>query len=138
MLEVYGLFKMNRWSESCFASMGEALESDHGGDWPLPYKYRENGIIFPVGSTKEQVRAILNASGRLDHATDPINPTHYKANGMEAIDVMEAFGLTSNYYRSSALKYVLRAGKKGDDKEDLQKAIWFLQREIDKLMKEKA
>jgi hypothetical protein len=62
---------------------------------------------------------------------DPINPPHYKAaGGMECIDVIEAFGLGFNL--GNAVKYILRAGKKGDAKEDLRKAIWYLQREVDK------
>jgi hypothetical protein len=31
------------------------------------------------------------------------------------------------------IKYVLRAGRKGDALEDLKKAAWYLDREIDKL-----
>lgn len=64
---------------------------------------------------------------------DPINPSHYKAEHMEVIDVIEDFDL--NYYRANAVKYLLRAGKKDPNKvkEDLQKAEWYLQREIDRL-----
>lgn len=59
------------------------------------------------------------------------HPPHYKANGMEAIDVIEAFA-PSNYHRGNALKYLLRAGKKGDLIQDLRKAIWYIEREIGK------
>lgn len=58
---------------------------------------------------------------------DPINPSHYKRNGLEAIDVIEAFEL--NYRVGSATKYILRLGHKNDALEDLRKAIWFLRRE---------
>jgi hypothetical protein len=63
-----------------------------------------------------------------DHPGDPISPSHYKAGGMEAIDVIEAFGL--DYHLGNATKYILRAGKKGDRIEDLRKAVWYLEREI--------
>lgn len=56
------------------------------------------------------------------------HPPHYKAGGLEAIDVIEAFGL--NFHLGNTLKYVLRAGKKGDAVEDLKKAAWYLTREI--------
>ncbi|QII11220.1 hypothetical protein KsCSTR_18410 [Candidatus Kuenenia stuttgartiensis] len=60
--------------------------------------------------------------------SDNINhPPHYQANGMEVIDVIEAFGL--GFHMGNAVKYILRAGKKTDNpKEDVQKAIWYLER----------
>ncbi len=58
------------------------------------------------------------------------NPSHYLKNGMECIDVIEAFELGFNL--GNATKYILRAGHKGDRKEDLQKAIWYLNREINR------
>jgi hypothetical protein len=59
---------------------------------------------------------------------DPINPDHYRANGMEAIDVIEAFGL--GFHCGNAVKYILRAGRKGEAVEDLRKARWYIDREI--------
>lgn len=59
---------------------------------------------------------------------DKINhPEHYKSGGMEAIDVIEAFGL--GFHLGNAVKYILRAGRKTSDaKEDIKKAIWYLER----------
>jgi hypothetical protein len=58
------------------------------------------------------------------------HPTHYRSDsGFEAIDVIEAWDL--NFNLGSALKYICRAGLKTSRKEDLQKAIWFLTRELD-------
>jgi hypothetical protein len=64
--------------------------------------------------------------------SDAINPNHYKsANGLEAIDVVEAF-LMDKPYRWAPLKYLLRAGKKPGQPEvqELRKAIWWIEREI--------
>lgn len=66
--------------------------------------------------------------------TYPTDPDHYKAldkdgDVIEAIDIIEAFGL--NYRLGNVLKYILRAGKKGDRNEDLLKALWYLEREIE-------
>lgn len=62
-------------------------------------------------------------------AADPVNhPPHYKANGMEAIDVIEAFKL--NYRVGNAAKYLLRHMQKGNALEDLKKARWYIDREI--------
>lgn len=60
------------------------------------------------------------------------HPDHYQSNSIETIDVIEAFDL--NFSLGSAVKYILRAGKKpGEDPtEDLSKAIWYLQREVDR------
>lgn len=49
---------------------------------------------------------------------------------MECIDVIEAFSL--NFRLGNAIKYILRCDKKGAKKEDLQKAIWYIQRELEK------
>ena len=63
---------------------------------------------------------------------DPVhNPAHYKSGGIEVIDVIEAFDL--NFRLANVIKYVLRAGRKGNMLQDLQKAAWYLNREIDKL-----
>ena len=59
------------------------------------------------------------------------HPQHYKGNGIEAIDVIEAFDLSFNI--GNAIKYILRAGKKGDKIQDLHKAQWYLAREILKM-----
>ena len=64
------------------------------------------------------------------------HPAHYQsAAGIEAIDVIEAFGLGFNL--GNSIKYILRAGRKETAKtlEDLKKAAWYLQREIANLEK---
>lgn len=60
------------------------------------------------------------------------HPNHYGGgeNPYEAIKVIEAWEL--NFHLGNAVKYISRAGKKGAAKQDLQKAVWYLQREIDK------
>mgnify|MGYP001573816231 CR=1 FL=1 len=57
------------------------------------------------------------------------NPSHYKGKSLECIDVIEDFQL--NFCLGNAIKYILRAGKKGERNEDLQKAIWYLTRALD-------
>ena len=61
------------------------------------------------------------------------HPNHYggEGNPYEAIKVIEAWDL--NFRLGNAVKYIARAGKKGAVKQDLKKAVWYLQREIDKL-----
>lgn len=60
------------------------------------------------------------------------HPDHYQTpNGLEAIDVIEAF-FHDSFHLGNVFKYIARAGRKGDYVEDLQKAAWYLQREIDR------
>ena len=59
---------------------------------------------------------------------DLINPAHYKVNGLECIDVIEALGL--NFHLATAFKYLWRAGRKGSAVEDVKKARWYLDRWI--------
>lgn len=57
------------------------------------------------------------------------HPAHYRADsGIEAIDVIEAWDL--GFCLGNALKYICRAGMKGDAVEDLEKARWYIDREI--------
>lgn len=63
--------------------------------------------------------------------TDNINhPTHYQANGLEAIQIIDAF-FTNNFNLGNVFKYISRAGKKGDYIEDLKKAAFYLNHEIE-------
>ena len=56
------------------------------------------------------------------------HPKHYNVKGFEVIDIIDAFNL--NFNMGNALKYLLRADRKGNKVQDLQKALWYLQREI--------
>lgn len=59
-------------------------------------------------------------------------PPHYKDGGIETIDFIEAKKLGFNL--GNAVKYISRAGKKNDALEDLKKARWYLNREINNMM----
>jgi len=68
-------------------------------------------------------------SNNVDH------PVHYGGadNPYEAIKVIEAWELGFNI--GNTVKYISRAGKKGYALEDLEKAAWYLNREIQSLKK---
>jgi len=63
------------------------------------------------------------------------HPNHYggKDNLYEAIKVIEAWDLGFNL--GNTVKYISRAGKKINTLEDLEKASWYINREINKLKK---
>ena len=58
------------------------------------------------------------------------NPSHYNKNGIEVIDVIEAYNL--NFRLGNVIKYILRSDLKGNKKQDLEKALWYLKREVEK------
>lgn len=57
-------------------------------------------------------------------------------NPYEAIKVIEAWGLP--FSLGNVLKYLSRAGKKGDAIEDLEKALWYLDHELNRRKAAKA
>jgi hypothetical protein len=65
---------------------------------------------------------------------DPINPDYYKRGGIEKYEIIDAWGL--DYYTGTALEYILRAGKKDNEVEDLNKAIRTLQHKVEMLTNE--
>lgn len=65
--------------------------------------------------------------------TDNINPSHYKGNGMESIDVIEAFlpkEQVIGFLRGNIIKYQLRYKNKGGV-EDLKKQQWYTNKLIE-------
>jgi hypothetical protein len=60
------------------------------------------------------------------------HPKHYGGNTIyEAIKVIDAWNLS--FSLSSALKYLCRSPHKGSQIEDLKKAVWYIQHEIELL-----
>ena len=62
---------------------------------------------------------------------DPVNhPKHYTdhPSGVECIQITEHM----NFCLGNAVKYIWRADLKQDAEEDIEKAIWYLQRELEK------
>ena len=67
---------------------------------------------------------------------DMVNhPPHYTFGGIEVIDALEAWQLP--FHLANAVKYIARSGHKGNEIEDIRKAIWYLDRYIKFKEKEK-
>lgn len=60
------------------------------------------------------------------------HPQHYNQ-GIEPIDVIESWGL--NFSLGNVIKYTLRAPYKENMIQDLEKAKWYLERELQRLKK---
>lgn len=69
--------------------------------------------------------------GTIKH--DAVNhPSHYTRGKIEVIDFIEDQQLP--YHLGNVIKYIARAGYKGDKLEDLKKARWYLDRYINEVM----
>jgi len=84
------------------------------------YNMSEDTTVRPVWRPKASV---YNSVSR---------PKHYTCSPIETWDAIEAWGL--NFNLGNVVKYISRAGHKGDALEDLKKAREYLNREIDKLV----
>ena len=62
------------------------------------------------------------------------HPKHYNSHpsGVECIDIIEHF----SFNIGAAMKYIWRADYKANPVEDLQKAIWYLEREVQRRLKQ--
>ena len=68
---------------------------------------------------------------------DNVNhPYHYNSGRIEVIDFIEDKGL--GFHLGNAVKYISRAGRKNPDNtiEDLRKAVWYINRQIQRLERE--
>lgn len=100
--------------------------------WEPAGELKEVGIIdAPVAVEIKQKRVKVRL---LD---DPVNsPAHYTYGGIETIDYIRA-KLTPEefigYLKGSVIKYTSRAGKKAELVQDLEKAQWYMNRQIREL-----
>ena len=95
----------------------------------------EDGNIYYLGNYRGATDSIwISGEGSWELVIDAVNhPTHYTQGKHEVIDVIADWDL--NFDRGSAVKYIVRAGKKDPSKEveDLEKAIYVLQHEVNQL-----
>jgi len=82
----------------------------------------------PAGSLNK-VPSIVQEHFHITMVEDPVNhPSHYKVGGIETIDFIESKEL--GYNLGNVVKYITRSDHKGNKLQDLQKAQWYLNREI--------
>jgi hypothetical protein len=89
-------------------------------------------IIEPITIRKKPV---FKKERKLSSSVhDPVNhPKHYTEHpsGIECIQITEHM----SFSLGNALKYIWRADLKNNAVEDLQKAVWYINREIEKRSK---
>lgn len=81
--------------------------------------------LYPVGTRCP----CLEKADPVDH------PAHYRGHpsGIECIEIVREM----SFCAGNAIKYIWRAGLKGDAIEDLEKAMWYLGDEIRRLKKQR-
>jgi len=97
------------WRELCEKAMRDV-------EWERAWKN-----LTPTTKSADPVRPEPNT---VDH------PRHYNVGKIEAITVIEDWNL--NFNLGNTLKYLARCDHKGNPVEDLKKALWYLQRELDR------
>jgi hypothetical protein len=108
------------WQDTFEHYIGEVVTVDYITDYDSPRT--ADGYVLDAGE---------------EWATEPANddvnhPSHYTSyKGIEVIQLTEQM----NFNRGNAVKYTARAGLKNPDTEvqDLEKAVWYLQREIQRI-----
>jgi hypothetical protein len=114
---------INDWCKAYMAQIYQETGSIKPGDFIL----NEQVAMFHKGENCMAKKYWFELKG-IDFM-EPTKPDYYKAKGMECFDIIEAYELGFNL--GNVVKYTLRAGKKEDKVKDLQKAIVYLQREIE-------
>lgn len=103
---------------------------------------KKEDVVAPVFSKKETDKSLINVESVSDlYPIDETklqpnmvnHPSHYNKGKIEVIDFIEDQGLS--FHLGNVIKYVTRAGAKGDKLEDLKKAQWYLDRYINEVMK---
>lgn len=88
--------------------------------------YIMNAGTVPEYEHVDWIDVVMTKKEAVDH------PEHYSPGVYEAINVIEHYNL--GFHLGNSVKYILRAGKKHNNvKEDIDKAIWYLQRYKEKL-----
>lgn len=95
-----------------------------------------NNIDAIKVTVKENDANVLKHDNSSDVKSNAVNHPKYYQGKIEVIDFIEDKGLGFNL--GNCVKYISRAGKKNPEKflEDLEKARWYLNREISRIKKE--
>ena len=125
----YNRLTHQKWSENIDLKKEFGYSTIYKALYDLENKI-ENGKLVESNSNTENVSQGKN---------DPVNhPSHYTDGKIEVIDFILDKKL--NFTRGNAVKYISRAGKKNPETEieDLQKAAWYINKEIQRLQGNKS
>jgi hypothetical protein len=112
-------FPEPNWKTIAFGSSDIPFYEDSVTD-TTPNRMAE--LAYEAGIATAKLRMEGDRGDAVNH------PAHYKVGGIETIDFIEAKKL--NYNIGNVIKYLTRADHKGNRKQDLEKAKWYLEREL--------
>ncbi len=107
-------------------------------------EYQTDDVLTPEGieglkEILERRKNVIDISNNYKGSKDMVNsPAHYTRGSQEVIDIIEqaisdAPSTAEGYLQGQALKYLLRVWLKDNPKQDCEKAVWYLNRLINKL-----
>ena len=118
----YGVSKSDGVIDSTISCLGiECTEC------PFVYSLGSCQALIP-NQNIEIAKAYLNKNKEPIPTDNVNNPTHYNTGTIEVITVIEDWKL--NFNLGNAIKYIGRCEHKNNKKEDIKKAIWYLEREL--------
>jgi hypothetical protein len=100
------------------------------------YSSNSNKVIKDYDKVKKDYAKLAELNIPILDNKNKFRPEYYggKTNTYEVFNVLEAWELDKDFYLGNVVKYLSRAGKKTiNKKEDLQKALVYLQRRIETL-----
>ena len=123
---------VGRWPKYC-PTCTEQLSKPYKKDSTKTVEDSEKTVDSKIQDTVfvPTSKDIAKLYGNIEH--DAVNhPSHYTRGKIEVIDFIEDQQLP--YHLGNVIKYIARAGYKGDKLEDLKKARWYLDRYINEVM----
>ncbi len=123
------------------------------GENHLPYRKALAGHDFGFGDVPEQENSLMESDKKVLHGNKKVkgcktkkkcvgicppskvdHPSHYNTGRIEVIDAIESWDLAFN--DGNAIKYIARHKYKGEPIQDIEKAIWYLERHLSNLKKQ--
>lgn len=114
------------------------IEIDPCSGEPVPFygwvQYSDDTVMLKYDA-EEAKDAVINIAEQLTKHDPVNNPKHYTAHpsGVECIEITRHMG----FNLGNAMKYIWRCDLKGKDIQDLEKAVFYLQDEIELRKKNK-
>ena len=107
-------------------------------------EYQTDDVLTPediesLNANLARRKDVININRNCYGSKDMVNsPAHYTRGSQEVIDIIEqaigdAPSTAEGYLQGQALKYLLRVWLKDNPKQDCEKAVWYLNRLINKL-----
>ena len=113
-------------------------------DYNMWEEYQTDDVLTPEGiedlnKILSRRKDVIDINRNCYGPKDMVNsPAHYTRGSQEVIDIIEqaisdAPSTAEGYLQGQALKYLLRVWLKDNPKQDCEKAVWYLNRLINKL-----